>query len=438
MQAHLTEQGYPVTSETSPYRALDLLKVQPFALLITDLRMPEMHGMEVVRQAKVADPDLAIVVVTAMQEVGNAIDAMRAGADDYVVKPFNLSEIGIAARRALEKRTLVIQNRLYQEKLEQRIEEAASHLATLNAELMATKQHLESLLHSTVDAIVTTNPDNRIEFINEGALRMLGYKLDELTNVPVAQVYTGGEDEVGFIRRKLGESATVQDYETELVRKNGTTVPVNVSLSAVMAADTKVRSILAICKDITRQKQLEQELKELSVKDNLTGLYNQRCFYDRLQDEIDRARRQKHPLSMMLFDIDQFKSYNDGKGHLEGDRVLQTVGQVVMQSTREHVDLGFRYGGDEFTVILPEAGEEQALRIAERIRSGFVDKGFEQLTLSMGLMTYQQDLSLKSFIHLTDAMMYQAKRAGGNRICVYRPEEDQDETLDEVKENQRA
>ena len=105
----------------------------------------------------------------------------------------------------------------------------------------------------------------------------------------------------------------------------------------------------------------------MSIKDSLTGLYNQRYFYDRLAGEIERARRQSHPLSLLLFDIDQFKTYNDCHGHLAGDNVLQAAGQIVMESTREHVDVGFRYGGDEFTVILPEADEDAGLSTSPNV-----------------------------------------------------------------------
>jgi diguanylate cyclase (GGDEF)-like protein len=156
----------------------------------------------------------------------------------------------------------------------------------------------------------------------------------------------------------------------------------------------------------------------MSMRDSLTGLYNQGCFFDRLEQEIERARRQRHPLGLLLFDVDQFKSYNDSRGHLEGDRVLRTVGRIITQSTREHVDVGFRYGGDEFTVILPEAGADQACPIAERIRKSFLNHGFDQLSLSIGMAEFDEGNSARTFVHRADAAMYEAKRAGGNRVCV--------------------
>jgi diguanylate cyclase (GGDEF)-like protein/PAS domain S-box-containing protein len=288
----------------------------------------------------------------------------------------------------------------------------------VTAELRETKQYLVSLLDSTVDAIISTDDANRVVFINQGALRMLGYLQHEILNAPASTLYAGGDEEVEYIRRKLAQLDRLQDHETELSRKDGGKVPVNVSLSCLRETHGRVRSVLAICKDITRQRQLERELKEMSMRDSLTGLYNQGCFFDRLEQEIERARRQRHPLGLLLFDVDQFKSYNDSRGHLEGDRVLRTVGRIITQSTREHVDVGFRYGGDEFTVILPEAGADQACPIAERIRKSFLNHGFDQLSLSIGMAEFDEGNSARTFVHRADAAMYEAKRAGGNRVCV--------------------
>lgn len=420
----LKTNGYECVGMESPAQALQLFEGSRFALLLTDLKMPELDGMEVVRQAKEKDPDLAVVVLTGLGDVTRAIEAMRLGADDYILKPFNLNEITVAVGRALENRRLVLENRAYQEQLEQRVDTATQDLELVNRELHDTKEYLESLLHSTMDAIISTDASNVIEFANHGVERMLGYTQDELMGMPVARLYVGGANEVGFVRRKLDEGKPLQSYDTHIRKKDGGTIPVSISLSTVNGPEGEVQAVLAICKDITQQKLLEAELKEMSIKDSLTGLYNQRHFYDRLEAEIERARRQKHPLSLLLFDIDQFKTYNDCHGHLDGDHVLQTAGAVVMESTREHVDIGFRYGGDEFCVILPEAEERQALAIAERIRKGFRAKHFDNLTLSIGLMQYREGFSLREFIRFADAQMYDAKLTGGDRVSVYRDHPD--------------
>ncbi|MBI1317533.1 MAG: diguanylate cyclase [Candidatus Hydrogenedens sp.] len=416
---HLTEAGHEVVCCLRPAEAVEMMVYGGFDMLVTDLKMPDLHGIEVVQRAKQIDPHIAVVVVTAMMDVQNAIEALRAGADDYLLKPFNLVEITIAVDRALERRRLVIENERYQDELERRIDEATSGMRETNAELNRTKTYLENLLHSSVDAIVTMSADYVITYTNLGAAEMLGRSSEQLLGHRITLYLAGGEDELNYIRGVMGGEGRLQNYETELIGPAESNIPVNISLSEVRDEAGALVSILAICKDITQQKMLEAELREAMVKDALTGLYNHGYFFDRLDGEIERSTRQGRPLSLLLFDIDKFKTYNDKHGHLEGDRVLRTVGDVIRKCTREHVDLGFRYGGDEYTVILPEATEQEALQIAERIRVQFKERRFDQLTLSIGLMQYQKGISARSFLRYADAMMYKSKHAGGDRVSIF-------------------
>ncbi len=424
----LEGEGYKCSVALSAPEALGVLSQGPrYDLLVTDLRMPQVDGIELVRQSLYVDPDMSVVVVTAALDVASAIEAMRLGADDYILKPFSLSEISDAVAKAIEKRSSALDNRQYQEELEARVRQATEDLRIVNEELRRTKEYLENLLNSTVDTILTVDNQDRIDYVNEGGLRTLGYDEKGLLGKAAAEVLADGAGEIEHIRRMLGEGKPVQNYETELKRRDGGYIPVNMSISLVKDADAHVRCLLTIAKDITEQHRLQQELKEMSIKDSLTGLYNQRYFYERLKAEIERTRRQEHSLSLLLFDIDQFKAYNDAYGHLAGDRVLQATGDVIRESTREHVDIGFRYGGDEFTVILPETDEKQAMTIAERVRKAFEERHFDQLTISIGLMAYQKGYSLRSFIQFADMMMYDAKRSGGNRVLVHRYDGPQNE-----------
>ena len=420
MGQHLSDSIYEVTLVDSPFDALKALETQRYSLLITDLKMPQMHGIEVLERAKRLDEDLAVIVVTALMDIQNAIDAMRAGAYDYLLKPFNLAEITFSVEKALRSRYLVIENRRYRHELEDRVRIATEEIARTNRELKATKEYLENLLHSSIDAILTIDRQGFINYVNQGAAKMLGRPTEDIMARPFDNFLAGGRDEATYLQRMLEATPEIQNYETEVLMLDDSHLPISMSISAVKTPDGSWDNYLAICKDITAQKNVEATLKEESIKDGLTGLYNQRYFFDRLESEIERARRQGHPLSLLLFDVDQFKSYNDTHGHLEGDRVLRTIGQVVLECTREHVDIGFRYGGDEFTVILPEAREEPALLIAERIRVTFEQKHFDQLTLSVGLMTYKVGQTARSFIHFVDKIMYSAKRSGGNRVYIQR------------------
>jgi two-component system, cell cycle response regulator len=414
----LTPQGYICETANSPLKALEILKRQSFSILLTDVKMPEMNGIEVVKQARSIDPTLSIIIVTALTDVSHAIEAIRAGADDYVLKPFNLRDITDAVTKGLDTRKTRLSALNYQVELEDRVTNATSDLERVHDELQATKQYLENILHGTMDAIMTFNNEGRIEFVNSGVLSMLGYENEPLSGKGADQILGGGFDELNRIREDIAQHKTFKNYETELRHRDGHRVPVNVSLSQVPDLNGRGMAVLAICKDITEQMRLQHELREMSVRDSLTNLYNQRHFYDVIEKEVERARRQHRPLSLLLFDVDKFKGFNDTLGHLEGDRVLSTVGEIVVECTREHVDMGFRYGGDEFTVVLPETDLAQAQVVAERVRESFQSKDFNGLTLSLGVAQYKEGMDVRQFVQSADELMYHAKRSGGNRVVV--------------------
>jgi len=167
---------------------------------------------------------------------------------------------------------------------------------------------------------------------------------------------------------------------------------------------------------LRERERLEEEVQRLSITDDLTGLYNHRHFYKTLEAELVRLGRQKTSLSLMMIDLDNFKRYNDRYGHLEGDKVLKKIGEIVNHSIRNNVDSGYRYGGDEFAILLIGAPIDQALVIAERVRSSIERAGFQDVTVSVGLSEFQDHFSLESFVKSADDATYTAKHSGGNRV----------------------
>ena len=165
----------------------------------------------------------------------------------------------------------------------------------------------------------------------------------------------------------------------------------------------------------------KDRLAELSITDGLTGLYNSRHFYDRLAEEVTRSHRYGRTFSVLLFDIDNFKRHNDEFGHLSGDKVLKRLGKTVRLILRDH-DSGYRYGGEEFTVILPETDVDQASIVAERLRMRFSEERFENgvsKTISIGVSEYTSGEESSSLVKRADEAMYAAKRAGKNRVESY-------------------
>ncbi|MCX8119090.1 MAG: diguanylate cyclase [Desulfobacterota bacterium] len=182
-----------------------------------------------------------------------------------------------------------------------------------------------------------------------------------------------------------------------------------------------VNQTLEKYRTLKEKERLEEEVRRLSITDDLTGLYNHRHFFKTLESEIVRSARQKTSLSLLMFDLDNFKRYNDLRGHLEGDKVLKKIGEIVRHSIRSNVDSGYRYGGDEFAVLLIGATRDQALQIAERIRQSIQEAGFDQITVSMGLSEFQEQFDLERFVKAADEAMYVAKHGGGNRIHTSSP-----------------
>jgi len=164
---------------------------------------------------------------------------------------------------------------------------------------------------------------------------------------------------------------------------------------------------------------LEEEVQRLSITDDLTGLHNYRHFYKTLELEIARLKRQKTALSLLMFDMDNFKRYNDLYGHLEGDKVLKKVGEVVDRLIRSHVDSGYRYGGDEFAVLLVGATLDQAMPIAERLRISIEQAGFRDISVSIGVTEFYPDYNLREFVRLADDSLYAAKHSGGKRVYAH-------------------
>ncbi len=182
-----------------------------------------------------------------------------------------------------------------------------------------------------------------------------------------------------------------------------------------------VHQALEKYRTLRERERLEEEVQRLSITDDLTGLYNHRHFYKTLEAELVRLGRQKTSLSLMMIDLDNFKRYNDRYGHLEGDKVLKKIGEIVNHSIRNNVDSGYRYGGDEFAILLIGASVDQALVIAERVRSSIERAGFQDVTVSVGLSEFRDHFTLESFVKSADDATYTATHSGGNRVYTHVP-----------------
>lgn len=166
--------------------------------------------------------------------------------------------------------------------------------------------------------------------------------------------------------------------------------------------------------ELTRMNEL---LREQSITDSLTGLYNPKTLYEKLDEEIERAKRQKSPLAILMFDLDNFKRVNDTFGHQKGDEVLESIGKIIKESIRK-IDIAFRYGGEEFLVIFPSMSIEKGISVVKRLRAEitkiYIEKGII-ITISGGLKQWCGEKSF-DYLYSVDKLLYKAKKNGKNRI----------------------
>jgi diguanylate cyclase (GGDEF)-like protein/PAS domain S-box-containing protein len=372
------ENGYLLTKKHMP------------DLILLDVMMPNITGIEVCRQIK-ADKDLKdipVIFLTAKTDASDILEAFEAGAVDYITKPFFQKEL---------------------------ISRVSSHL-----ELALKKVKLQSYVDIVDKYVLTSVTDKNkiITYASEAFLKRTGYSKEELYGKTHSILKNKKFDPNVYI--KLNESLDQNNYwEGELLNmdKDGNEYWVRVVIDAQLSKTGKLIGYQAIMEDITDKKMVEY----LSVTDNLTKIYNRRKIEFILDYSIQQLSRDKNSLSILLLDIDNFKSVNDIHGHEVGDTVLQKCAEVIKNSVRQNDSFG-RWGGEEFVVVLPSTSFDGGLVVAEKIRTNLEQYIFPNVgvkTCSIGLYEITTKDDLKSAISKADKAMYKAKMSGKNKTVVY-------------------
>lgn len=266
----------------------------------------------------------------------------------------------------------------------------------------------------------------------ENADQALSFLKEHHVDVVITDIIMNGMDGLEMTR-------IIKDtYDTEVIVITGYTGDYSYEEAVNRGADdfifkpVRFEELLLRLKRVLRERALTQErtlilerLKELSITDDLTKLYNSRHFYHQLEYEINRFNRYQRPLSLLLIDVDHFKQFNDIHGHLEGDKVLSKIGSLITSCLRT-MDTAYRYGGEEFTVILPETTCDAAMAVSERINEMvknelFIEDIQRDLSVSIGVTEYLPGEELKEFVRRADKAMYMAKEGGRNRTSLLLP-----------------
>jgi diguanylate cyclase (GGDEF)-like protein/PAS domain S-box-containing protein len=314
------------------------------------------------------------------------------------------------------------------------------------AEVMVEKERAGANLRASEELFrAFMNASPFLSYIKDAAGRLLFYNRSFAQRFGVSEYAWLGRTDEQLWSRKLTKSVRTHDLEVmaggrmveteEHIRNSDGTVsslrsfkfPCHDSAGNVLLAGVAVD----VSEEVAHQIELERyhreleeandQLRKLAVTDELTGLRNRRSFEERLVMEFSMARRRKRELSVLLIDVDNFKTINDRWGHGAGDEVLRRLG-TILRTTVRLPDLPARYGGEEFVVLLPESGEDSAMGLARRLMQRVAAEEWENepLTISVGMAAMNESLeSGFQLVELADEALYAAKRAGKNRVMVH-------------------
>jgi diguanylate cyclase (GGDEF)-like protein/PAS domain S-box-containing protein len=280
--------------------------------------------------------------------------------------------------------------------------------------------HFRAVVESSHDAIIGKDLDGVITSWNIGAERLFGYTATEAIGKSISMlVPPGHDDEVPEIMRRVTSGEPVENYETVRERSDGTQVDVSLTESAIRDRNGKVTGASTIARDISVRLRYQEQLRQLSEQDALTGLRNRRRFERDIREQVGRAHRYGECATLMIIDVDLFKQINDHYGHRAGDKVLKSIAAALTRRLRDN-DLVARVGGDEFAVLMPYARIEDAAHVADDLRRVVsacrieVDDGSEvSLSISIGVAQIDKDTpDEETVIGEADRLMYRAKEQG--------------------------
>ena len=435
LQEFLVGQGYAVTPAADGQEAKAALQVQEFALALLDLMLPDCSGLDLLSHIKAHTPDTEVILFTGHAGLESAVQALRLGAYDYLLKgDLRLSDLQTLVARALERRHLARQNR----ELVDNISKAQAELVSRRArELNQVRQIAETLAGPLTWDQLVRGLANLIW--DSFPLELLGLELQG----------PEGESPLSAYRRQpdVPDSA-YKDFQDLLLKQAapdaappaaGTPFPAmlwerltvdNVTLAAgagrhepLTPEEAELFRIFILQGEASiKNLVLFAQVKSMAIRDALTGLYNYGYFKEALHYEVEKSRRYNTPLSLLFLDVDDFKRVNDTLGHLKGDKTMRQVGALLKQGIRQ-ADLLCRYGGDEFVMLLSQTPPDQAMVLAERLRQKIAQSSLNRLekrckvTVSIGVAGLKPEMSMEDLIKEADEAHYRAKQAGKNRVA---------------------
>ena len=435
LEVRLLAEYFEVLTASNGRDALEICESGRVDVVLLDVMMPEMDGFEVCRRLKAeqATAHIPVVMVTALDQVQDRVRGLEAGADDFLTKPVNDLQLMTRVKSLVRLKTLTDELRLrasttrnigIEELLSRRtaVDEGTPKVLLIDDQESSASQ-IARMLREACDLHIAADPQSGFFEAAEAGhecvlistrlaefdpLRLCAQlrTLDRTRFIPIVLLADEGDED----RLLRGLELGINDYVTRPIDR---------------------QELLARLRTQIRRKRYNEHLRqsvtqtiEMAVTDGLTGLHNRRYLDSHLKTLFDRAMNRRRPLSLMITDIDRFKSINDTYGHDAGDDILREFAARLRKNVRG-IDLACRYGGEEFVVVMPDTDSALANIVAERVRAQIADKPFEvstlsepiSVTISIGVagIRHAGD-TVEALMKRADKALYEAKNSGRNRV----------------------
>lgn len=413
--ALLDHYGYASTAAEGGGAAMKALENRNFELVLLDLCMPGVDGIQVMNWVVEKKIDTCIVVVSGDTNINSAISALRYGAYDFLRKPYAIDELVHKIENALSRRRLEIENRV------------------IHLQLKESERWYRYMVNSSPDFIYMLDADGYFTFCNDRVELLLGYVKQEVIGKHFS-VFIYAEDMEAacyILQDRRADNWVASNVELRMPhgsQANLLTLEFNSFGIYDETGHQQSRQYLGtygVAKDVTERKKAAEIILYQAYHDMLTGLANRKLFHDQLELSIAQAKRYKHKLALMFLDMDRFKVVNDTLGHVVGDNLLIEVAMRLKKCLREGDTLA-RQGGDEFTLLLSQIDDKHsAISVADKIIKAFsepfqIDDHELYVFMSIGIALFpEHGENIDMLIKNADIAMYDGKAKGGNRYLLY-------------------
>jgi two-component system cell cycle response regulator len=434
LEARLSAEYFDVMTAVSGQEALAICERAECDVVLLDVMMPDMDGFEVCRRLKsgLTTHHIPVVMVTALDQPSDRVKGLESGADDFLTKP--VSDIALIARVRSLSRLKMMTDELRMRAVTSReigiespereaLAEAGRHGRILMVDdRPALSDRIQNMLSSEHAVDMERDPTEALFHAAEGNydLVIVSLDLDNFDGLRLCSQLRSLERTRNVPILAIAEA----DNNTRLVRA------LEIGVNDYLVRPFDKNEIMARVRTQIRKKRYAERLRdnvqlsiEMAITDALTGLYNRRYMETHVGTLVDQAMSRGKPLSVLILDIDYFKSINDTHGHDAGDDVLQDFATRIRKSIRG-IDLACRYGGEEFVVVMPETDMAVATMVAERLRRRIASEPFPiqkgtrmiEVTISIGIAALGPNDDAAAVIKRADQALYRAKRDGRNRV----------------------